>query len=175
MRSSRITPFASQHICYFSNGKNPTICGEHFDPYGMIPLIFFLLKPSIVISQPFDLYSCFCLSIEYWKLFFFLSCLLFFPDLLLFSVSGGSFKLYVSGKEQMWWMPVCPFLPRSCSGALGCRDPTWGSMCFLHSYIQHHAYNAQSPADVSAAICIRWVPTLLFAKILFSFHLSSGD
>lgn len=34
---------------------------------------------------------------------------------------------------------------------------------------------AQNPADLSGTICIQWVPGLLFAKILFSFHLSSGN
>lgn len=103
MRSSERTSSASPHICYFSNEKS-NICGEHFDPYGVLPLIFFLLKISILISQPFDLYSCFFLTIEYWRLFFSsLFWLFFFPDLFLFSVSGGSFRLKVC-KEQVWWM-----------------------------------------------------------------------
>lgn len=90
MRSSERTSSVSPHICYFSNEKS-NICREHFDPYGVLPLIFFLLKISILISQPFDLYSCFFPRYRILRAVFFIP----------FSASSSQVYLYFQCLEEV--------------------------------------------------------------------------
>lgn len=147
--------------------KKSNICGEHFDPYGVLPLIFFLLKISILISQPFDLYSCFFLTIEYRRLFF----LPFFD-----SSSSSQIYLYFQCQEEVSGSKFrvrrrcdgCPFFPRTCSETPGCSGPRWGlKLVFLPTEHSNVLQCTEFSTDLNGTQGIQWMPSLLFSDSLF--------
>lgn len=128
------------------------------------PLDIFSIKNLYTDSQPFDLYTCFFLTLEYWRLYFSSLCCLFFfllPDLSVFSVSGGSFKLKFGVRSRCDGCCL-PFLP---------QDLQWSQM---KSEIPFPPCGAQEGAVMpkiqhrfKCTQGIQWMPSLLFLDSLF--------
>lgn len=123
------------------------------------PLDIFSIKNLYTDSQPFDLYTCFFLTIEYWRLFFSsLFCLFFFflPDLSVFSVSGGSFKLKFGVRSRCDGCCL-PFLP---------QDLQWSQMKpeipFPPCGAQEGAVMPKIQHRFKCTQGIQWMPSLLF-------------